>query len=235
MKIPVTLASATFDRARANPTSRMNPTDAARDLEAYFLRHVFQKANVGRSPLGPTSFTRETFAEFLQGALADQIAEQDGLGFARALERQLGHHSNVFSARLPEAPVDGSLTSPFGDRQDPFAKRLRHHHGVDIAAPHGTPVRSAGAGVVTFAATRGDYGQLVVVDHGDGLETRYAHLEVTLVQRGDRISAGHALGRVGTSGRTTGPHLHFEVRRDDAPVDPTTAVVGLRIRPKSGR
>lgn len=227
MKIPVNPASDTPDRPRANPA------DAARDLEAYFLRHVFQEANVGRSPLGPTRFTGETFAELLQGALADRIAEQGGLGLARAIQNQLGTDSEAFAGHLPIVPVEGSLTSTFGHRQDPIANHRRHHHGVDIAAPYGTPVRSAGAGVVTFAGERGDYGRLVIVRHGEGLETRYAHLGDTLVRPGDRVSAGTPLGRVGDSGRATGPHLHFEVRRGDAPVDPTTVVPGFEIHPEA--
>lgn len=230
MKIPTSQPSTPSDNVRPHAAG------AAKDLEAYFLRHVFREAGVGQSTVGEKNFTTETFAELLQGALADQIAEEGGLGLARALKRQLAETLDAFSSAieetfdgpsLPVVPVDGALTSSFGRRHDPLTSGTRRHHGVDIAAPSGTPVRSAGAGVVTFVGRRGGYGKLVVVQHGHGVETRYAHLEDTLVRLDERVPAGGLVGRVGMTGRATGPHLHFEVRHYDAPVDPTEAVIGL--------
>src|SRR6185436_19640181 len=105
-------------------------------------------------------------------------------------------------------------TSTFGRRTDPIEGDTRFHAGLDLAAPLGTPVHAAGAGVVVRAGRAGGYGNLVVVRHGDGLETRYGHLQAAAVKEGDQVAAGATVGTVGQSGRATGPHLHLEVRRD---------------------
>ncbi len=114
----------------------------------------------------------------------------------------------------------GRLMSNFGYRRDPFTHRIRHHDGVDISAPYGTRVLSAGKGVVKFAGREGDYGNLVVIDHGDGVETAYAHLSRIFVKVGQKVEKGEEIGQVGSTGRSTGPHLHFEVRVGGTPVNP---------------
>ena len=120
------------------------------------------------------------------------------------------------------APALGPVVSGFGHRSDPFTGEIRMHQGIDIDAPAGAPIWAADGGVVTFAGERGGFGKLVIVDHGDGVETYYAHQQRIDVSVGDEIAAGHQLGLVGSTGRSTGPHLHFEVRIDGAPVDPET-------------
>jgi murein DD-endopeptidase MepM/ murein hydrolase activator NlpD len=105
----------------------------------------------------------------------------------------------------------GDITSKFGWRTDPFHGAAKFHRGIDIRAAYGQDVPSAGAGRVISAGTQGGYGQTVVVEHADGLRTRYAHLSTTLVAPGDDVRAGQAVGRAGNSGRATGTHLHFEV------------------------
>jgi murein DD-endopeptidase MepM/ murein hydrolase activator NlpD len=97
---------------------------------------------------------------------------------------------------------------------------LRHHDGVDLAAAPGTPIRVARAGSVVRASFEEGYGNVVVVDHGHGLETRYAHCEKLFVRTGEAVAEGAAIATVGATGAVTGPHLHFEVRRDGAPLDP---------------
>lgn len=111
-------------------------------------------------------------------------------------------------------PVSGRITSRFGPRWG------RHHYGLDVAAPTGTPVRAAAAGRVTFSGSRGNYGLLIVIDHGGGVETRYAHLSRLQVKEGDRVRQGQVIGRVGSTGNSTGPHLHFEVLIDGTHQDP---------------
>lgn len=118
-------------------------------------------------------------------------------------------------------PVTGVPTSGFGPRTHPITGDVRHHDGLDFGAPAGTPVRSAGAGRVAFAGTAGGYGLLVMVDHGGGLTTRYAHLSRIDVRTGDAVESGSAIGAVGSTGASTGPHLHFEVRVGGASVDPS--------------
>jgi murein DD-endopeptidase MepM/ murein hydrolase activator NlpD len=103
----------------------------------------------------------------------------------------------------------------------------KFHAGVDLRAAYGTEVPAAAAGEVTFAGDQTGYGTTVVVRHGDGFETRYAHLSSSEVQAGDQVQAGQSVGRVGNSGRSTGAHLHFEVRRNGQQVDPAE-VTGSR-------
>lgn len=116
--------------------------------------------------------------------------------------------------------LDGLVTSSFGLRTDPFHGRTRMHSGVDIRAAYGRSVPSAADGDVTFAGERGGYGQLVVLRHADGVETRYAHLSSIDVKVGQRVQSGEMVGRIGQTGRATGPHLHFEVLEGGRPVDP---------------
>lgn len=116
------------------------------------------------------------------------------------------------------------VTSKFGGRADPIENDKRFHAGVDLRAATGTPALAAQAGVVTRAGTAGNYGNLVVVDHGNGLQTRYGHLSRIDVKPGDKVAAGQEVGEVGATGRTTGPHLHFEVRQDGHAVDPAAAL-----------
>ena len=125
------------------------------------------------------------------------------------------------------------LTSSFGERRDPIDGDVRAHAGLDLAAPQGSPVRAAGPGVVVRSGDAGGYGNLVVIDHGghDGLQTRYAHLARTDVKPGDRVAAGTVIGAVGQTGRATGPHLHFEVRRDGQAVDPKKELTPLKALP----
>jgi murein DD-endopeptidase MepM/ murein hydrolase activator NlpD len=119
-----------------------------------------------------------------------------------------------------QRPVDGILTSGFGWRVHPITGQRRFHAGVDLAVPTGTPVRAAAHGVVTAAGWRGGYGLAVVIDHGAGLTTLYAHLSEIGVPPGAHVTAGQVIGAVGSTGASTGPHLHFEVRVHGAPRDP---------------
>jgi murein DD-endopeptidase MepM/ murein hydrolase activator NlpD len=117
-------------------------------------------------------------------------------------------------------PLRGAVTSRFGFRRHPIFRAHLFHQGVDIAAAHGTPVRAAGDGTVLFAGWYGGYGKLIVLDHGDGLSTLYGHLSTILVAPGAQVARGQIIGRVGSTGYSTGPHLHFEIRRNGQPVDP---------------
>jgi murein DD-endopeptidase MepM/ murein hydrolase activator NlpD len=117
-------------------------------------------------------------------------------------------------------PVEGHLGSPFGKRMDPFSGEGALHRGVDIEASLGTPVRAAADGVVVRADVLGGYGKLVIIDHGDGFETYYAHLSRFSVVPGQEIRQGAFIGAVGASGHVTAPHLHYEVRRNGIPQNP---------------
>ncbi len=116
-------------------------------------------------------------------------------------------------------PVDGIITSKFGIRIDPFTKKLKFHEGVDIAAPVGSPVKSVMDGKVIYSGWIRGYGNVVIIKNGN-LETKYAHNSELLVKKGDIVKKGQIIAKVGTTGRSTGPHLHFEVVIKDKHVDP---------------
>lgn len=113
------------------------------------------------------------------------------------------------------------MSSNYGNRKDPFTGRRAFHSGVDFPSPKGTTVLAAGAGKVTFVGKRSGYGNVVEVTHNGGIVTRYAHLSAFLVKEGQDVASGSPIAKVGSTGRSTGPHLHFEVRMKDGPVDPT--------------
>lgn len=123
---------------------------------------------------------------------------------------------------LPFAnPAPGrDITSPFGNRIDPFLGRLALHAGIDFQADVGTTVRATGGGKVISAGYSGGYGNMVEIDHGQGITTRFGHLSTILVSVGDQVEAGDVIGRAGSTGRSTGPHIHYEVRRDGEAIDP---------------
>lgn len=114
-------------------------------------------------------------------------------------------------------PVSGVLVSAVGGRYHPVHGRYKFHPGLDIKAKYGSPVRAARSGVVTFAGWQGGYGKLIKISHGKGLETRYGHLSKIRVRKGMKISRKQLIGNVGSTGISTGPHLHFEVRKDNKP------------------
>jgi len=118
-------------------------------------------------------------------------------------------------------PVDGTLEGGFGGRRNPFGgPGYEFHTGQDIEAPIGAPVIAGARGEVSFVGWQNGYGQLVVIDHGGGLSTRYGHLSHIDVDLGQAVSRGQLIGKVGSTGRSTGPHLHYEVRINDLPVNP---------------
>jgi murein DD-endopeptidase MepM/ murein hydrolase activator NlpD len=151
-----------------------------------------------------------------------------GDGFARALLRvnlarseaeQLGDTLRTVPLR---SPVTGEIdeTSPFGVRMDPFLHEPAMHTGIDIRGEIGEQVHATAAGKITIAGWDGGYGNLVEIDHGNGLSTRYGHLSQIEVHVGDQVRIGQVIGRIGSTGRSTGPHLHYETRIDGQPVNP---------------
>ncbi len=123
-----------------------------------------------------------------------------------------------------QAPVEGRITSNFGVRTDPLNGQQRSHHGIDIAAPRGTPIGAAAAGTVVFVGPRGGYGNTVIIEQTDGKQTLYAHADQLLVNVGETVQAGQTIATVGSTGRSTGPHLHFEVRENGQAVDPAATL-----------
>jgi murein DD-endopeptidase MepM/ murein hydrolase activator NlpD len=117
-------------------------------------------------------------------------------------------------------PVKGSITSHYGNRADPFNGDAELHLGLDISALYNAQVHAPADGVILYAERKAAYGNLLIIDHGNGLTTRFGHLSRALAKVGQRVKRGEVVGLVGMSGRTTAPHLHYEVRQNDRPVNP---------------
>ena len=121
----------------------------------------------------------------------------------------------------------GRVSSAFGYRKDPFTGEAKFHHGIDIAAAEGTEVYPAKGGEVMFSGYRKGYGNIVEIDHGDGIVTKYAHNRANRVATGDRVGPDTVIAEVGSTGRSTGPHLHFEVQYEGRKVPPQTIFAGI--------
>jgi murein DD-endopeptidase MepM/ murein hydrolase activator NlpD len=156
----------------------------------------------------------------LQKAL-DDLRRADSSDRAAQTAKVEQSLSAFLNAIPTEWPVQGTVTSPFGARDDPVSGGASLHPGIDITAAYGSKVIAAGSGIVTFAGNKGDgYGNKVVIAHGHEISTLYAHLSAILVTKGEQVKEGALIGRVGSTGRSTGSHLHFEVRVGDTPVNP---------------
>ncbi|HYD40180.1 MAG TPA: peptidoglycan DD-metalloendopeptidase family protein [Anaeromyxobacter sp.] len=222
---------------------------AARDMEAVLLRQMLRSSGVYGGGEGPGASVRE---DMFVNALADAVVQAGGLGLAETLTRAMGpaaaRPASVpvpapvpapgFGPGIAALPTEGRLSSPFGVRTDPFTGAPRAHRGVDVGAPEGSAIRATADGIVRAAGPRGGYGNAVEVDHGNGLTTLYAHASELLVAPGELVRAGQEIARVGSTGRSTGPHLHFEVRVGGKAVDPARVlkVYAARVEadPRSG-
>jgi murein DD-endopeptidase MepM/ murein hydrolase activator NlpD len=156
-------------------------------------------------------------------SFAESVQDYDFLKSAAklALQSRAARLLTPLNSQPSIWPVDGKLMlSSFGNRTDPFSGEGAFHKGVDISSTTGTPVRATADGIVIYSAFESGYGRLVVVDHGHGVETYYAHLSRFEVHTGQELRRGEIVGRVGSSGRVTAPHLHYEVRVGGVPQNP---------------
>ena len=234
---------------------------ASKQLEAFFLRRLLSEARPAGGAGLDAGFAGDTFKGMLDEAIADKMAGAGGVGLAKMFTKQLGGTTEVAAPHAPQGPIDRTLgpasdvpelrdaprlmmpvsnaraTSGYGVRHDPIQHKDIPHPGFDLAATTGTEVDAAAAGTVTHAGPAGTYGNLVTIRHPAGYETRYAHLSAVDVKEGDTIAAGTRIGAVGTTGYSTGPHLHFEVRHDGNPIDPAPLLPGAnalnRSKPRS--
>ena len=175
----------------------------------------------------------ETKREILQDIARDRALKEQALDEWEEESRQIAAMLRAMEqtpggrARLARPfrggfirPVDGAIVSGFGMRFHPILKVHRMHNGVDIPAPYGTPIKAAANGEVIFAGYRRGYGNTIIIDHGGGVATLYAHCSALAVGEGTTVKQGQVIGYVGATGLATGPHLHFEVRRNGEPVNP---------------
>jgi murein DD-endopeptidase MepM/ murein hydrolase activator NlpD len=229
-------------RARKAAEARVATIEAALEGTRLQLQQQEQAQDEARSQLGSLADERRnlvTLAGIRRRSVATEVAEMEDLSAAeeasleglilereRELESQQraagiaggGDHSGA--AGMFSWPVTGTITSPFGWRSNPFGGAPEFHQGLDIAAPTGTTVTAAAGGTVIMAQWYGGYGNYILIDHGGGYSTGYGHLSAIYVTTGQSVQRGQAIGAVGSTGQSTGPHLHFEVRIAGKPVDP---------------
>ncbi|MFN2527463.1 MAG: M23 family metallopeptidase [Candidatus Baltobacteraceae bacterium] len=179
------------------------------------------------------------------GAPGTPAASSSGAGaFAATLARALApqNAARAFSVPMATAPLNpamlnqpvpempsaafiwpaaGPVSSPFGPRPNPTGPGYDFHPGIDIAADEGAPIHAAAPGRVVQVGPDGGYGNVVVIDHGNGVTTKYGHCSQTFATVGEQVAAGDEIAAVGSTGHSTGPHLHFEVRAGDKPIDPS--------------
>ncbi len=179
------------------------------------------KAVPGRG--GPATGLQQVLSVDELATAADQVAHglDTRADLFHLIESELLYRT-VTTKLLPSSqPLsDAFVGSRFGRRIDPFNGRVSVHEGIDFNAPTGTPILAAGGGVVVYAGVHAGYGNMIDLDHGDGTVTRYAHASRLLVREGDVVRQGQRIAEVGSTGRSTGPHLHFEVRVDGEAQDP---------------
>lgn len=149
----------------------------------------------------------------------DLAAANQNNGF-ESLFKYIKEQQNILASTPAIRPATGWTTSRFGYRVSPFTGRREFHKGFDIANRKGTPIIATANGTVTFASKKGAYGNTVVIDHGHGMVTRYAHTHKILVKRNDKVKRGDTIALVGSTGRSTGPHVHYEVHLNGIPVNP---------------
>jgi murein DD-endopeptidase MepM/ murein hydrolase activator NlpD len=233
------LASLTLesDLARANApvgpamdAHTANAAKAAEGFEAMLVGFLTKEMHTSKDLFGEGPGAM--FGDIFDQKLGDLIAAGPGLGLKDEILRALNGHGTPEAplarrASPPPAPRGlapsiARITSHFGFRDDPIDGTRKKHDGVDIGLPIGSPVHAVKDGVVRVAGGHGGYGNVVIVDHGDGFETRYAHCSELDVTPGMKVKAGQVIGRVGNTGRSTGPHLHLEARKDGVAVDPAS-------------
>jgi hypothetical protein len=211
------------DADEANP-SQLAPEDGITDLDVDPLTGEFgepmhaleglELVPASMSPVDAWSHDVRSRAEHLL-ALAREVEPTVGVMVESAEDARARR-----SAYPSMWPTEGHFTSGFGYRRSPFGRVWKFHSGIDVSAPRGTKVRAASSGVVDRAEYSGGYGKLVEIDHGYGVKSRYAHNSQMFVKAGQVVQKGQVISTVGTTGQSTGPHLHFEVVVDEQKVNP---------------
>ncbi len=166
----------------------------------------------------PYNLSEQDIKQKMTALIAELEQKSDRYGALEAMLLQQSLKKNT----LPSSkPVDAAYnSSSFGWRVDPFTGQMAFHEGLDFMAEEGAPIYAAASGIVTAAEKTPDYGNIVKIDHGAGIETRYAHASRILVKPGQRVEKGQEIAEIGNTGRSTGAHLHFEVRMNGAALDP---------------
>jgi len=228
-----------LERVDAQQTAALGAIEEQFDAKARRMRGVFSDLGIdpGKPP-APSPADRARLAQATGGPFVPAPVRGDGSNFERQIYRiNLARtHVEHLTRRLNTVPVrkpvfgEIDMSSPFGMRMDPFVRGPAIHTGLDMRGDTGDPVRATANGTVTVAGVNGGYGKMVEINHGGDLTTRYGHLSAIDVQVGQTVRAGQIIGRIGSTGRSTGPHLHYETRINGDAVDPAKFLrAGIRL------
>ena len=171
------------------------------------------------------SLMRDMHEQIEQLSMASANQQEDLESLLRSLEDQQNLLASTPAIRPVSRDLTSWITSRFGYRKSPFTGRRELHKGYDIASRQGTPIQATADGVVTFAGKKGLYGNFIVIDHGHGLITRYGHCQKVLKKRGDKVKRWDTIALMGNTGRSTGPHVHYEVHLNGIPVNPVKYIL----------
>lgn len=229
-----------LDRLEAKQTASLSAIEESYDSRVRRMRGVLSDLGVdaGKPPSSPPPDAKMAAPAATGGPYVAASMRGDTASFERQLYRISLARAHVDKlnrtlAALPvRKPVFGEIdmSSPFGMRMDPFVKGPAIHTGIDMRGDTGDPVRATATGTVTIAGVNGGYGKMVEIDHGNGLSTRYGHLSAIDVIVGQSVRIGQTIGKIGSTGRSTGPHLHYETRVDGDAVDPQKYLrAGIRL------
>ncbi len=216
---------------------------AISDFEAIFINQMLKsmRNTINKSGLIDGGNSEEIYTSLIDAEVSRFIASGTGIGLYEVLSSQLigvegrdggpGPITPELMERLEELgsltfPTSGPVSSGFGMRKDPIRGTMSFHHGIDISAPKGAPIYPMSDGEVIFSGEKEGYGRVVEVAHADGYITRYAHNSENLVKRGDLVKGSEPIALVGDTGRSVGPHLHFEVLREGVNIDPIKLFYG---------
>jgi murein DD-endopeptidase MepM/ murein hydrolase activator NlpD len=211
-----------LDRFEASQARSLNALEENYDAKARRMRNVLADLGLDVGKIAPPLPARASGGPFVPANALNVSAFDRQLFRIRQARGHIDRLTRTLAAVPIRKPMSGELesTSGFGMRTDPFIRAPAMHTGLDFRAETGEPARATAAGAVTVAGWNGGYGKMVEVDHGNGFATRYAHLSAIDVEVGQSIRIGQVVGKVGSTGRSTGPHLHYETRVDGDAVDP---------------
>jgi len=205
--------------------ARMDPAAArAMDKLPLPIKNQGGTSMEGASEMLTPEISETSSPERVFGMLHNVLSSLEG--HLNIVRRSVEKREALLNATPSIWPIHGWLSAGFGMRPDPFTGEADFHPGLDISAEKGTPIRATAAGTVELAAPSGDYGNLVVIDHGFGLVTRYGHMSKFAVWQGQQVKRGDVIGYVGATGRATGPHLHYEVLANGKLMNPLQLLVG---------
>lgn len=188
-------------------------------LSAEARKNVALKAADAGPPMSAASM-----AALMERSAEVRIQARELVSSMKETTRLLSLRGDVLAAIPSRLPAKGWISSDYGVRESPFHTGERMHHGIDVAADEGTPVYATADGIVLFAGTFGGYGKFVRISHGFGITTRYAHNAELMVKTGQKVRRGDQISVIGSTGRSTGPHVHYEIRVYGEPVDPSRYV-----------